>query len=183
MTTTFIRNSIRLMMLHIKRRDKLYFCFFILIAVSGFRLSATSQAAQLLDIRPHEAADECNAEVSQIRVTVNGVAYGGMLTIGLYDDPHHFLVKQGRKRHIRIPATDKQHIVCINLDRHGTYAVAAYHDQDADRKLKRRWNMLPDEPFGLSNNPQPVMGLPKFSDSAFTTQGLGADITINLNQP
>lgn len=171
------------MILNRKGRVKLYFFHVILISALGFALSAISQAAQLLDIRPHEAADECNAEISQIRVTVNGVAYGGMLTIGLYDDPHHFLVKQGRKRHIRIPATDEQHVVCIDLDKHGTYAVAAYHDQDADRKLKRRWNMLPGEPFGLSNNPQPVMGLPKFSDSAFTTKGLGADITINLNQP
>lgn len=171
------------MILNSKVRVRLYFFHVILISALGFALSAISQAAQLLDIRPHEAADECNAEISQIRVTVNGVAYGGMLTIGLYDDPHHFLVKQGRKRHIRIPATDEQHVVCINLDKHGTYAVAAYHDQDADRKLKRRWNMLPGEPFGLSNNPQPVMGLPKFSDSAFTTKGLGADITINLNQP
>jgi uncharacterized protein (DUF2141 family) len=171
------------MILHIKIRSKLFFFLVIIIFALTPALSAISQAAQLLDIRPHEAADECNAEISQIRVTVNGVAYGGMLTVGLYDDPHHFLVKQGRKRHIRVPATEEQHIVCINLDKHGTYAVAAYHDIDADRKLKRRWNMLPGEPFGLSNNPQPVMGLPKFSDSAFTTRELGADIIINLNQP
>jgi len=171
------------MILDIKIESKLYFFLVIIISASTFTLPAISQAVQLLDIRSHEAADECNAEISQIRVTVNGVSYGGILTVGLYDDPHHFLVKQGRKRHIRIPATEEQHIVCINLDNHGTYAVAAYHDLDADRKLKRRWNMLPGEPFGLSNNPQPVMGLPKFSDSAFTTRGLGADITINLNQP
>ncbi|MCB1984807.1 MAG: DUF2141 domain-containing protein [Burkholderiales bacterium] len=140
-------------------------------------------AAQQLDIRPHEAADECNQNISQIRVTVNGVTYGGILTVGLYDDPNHFLMKHGRKRHVRIPATEAQHTVCFNLDRHGTYAVSAYHDKDADRKLKRLWNLLPGEPFGLSNNPEPVIGFPKFSDSAFTTEELGADIIINLHQP
>ncbi len=171
------------MIFHIKIHSKLYLFLVIMIFALTSTLSARSQAAQLLDIRPHEAADECNAEISQIRVTVNGVAYGGMLTVGLYDDPHHFLVKQGRKRRIRIPATEEQHIVCVTLDKHGTYAVAAYHDQDADRKLKRRGNMLPGEPFGLSNNPEPVVGMPRFSDSAFTTKGLGADIIINLNQP
>ena len=171
------------MALFINRQKTLHYCLATVFLVLSFTISATSQAAQLLDIRSDEAADDCNPEISQIRVTVNGVGYGGILTVGLYDDPHHFLVKQGRKRRIRIPATDEQHIVCFSLDKHGTYAVAAYHDKDADRKLKRRWNMLPGEPFGLSNNPKPVIGFPKFSDSAFTTEGLGADIIINLHQP
>lgn len=149
----------------------------------GFFMPTTAHAAQLLDIRPHEAADECDSETSQIRVTVNGVGYGGILTIGLYDDPNHFLMRQGRKKRIRVPAIDEQHIVCFNLDQQGTYAVAAYHDIDADRKLKRLWNFLPGEPFGLSNNPKPEIGFPKFSDSAFTTDERGADIIINLHHP
>ena len=154
-----------------------------LAGILFFGLVIVSEAAQQLEIRPYEVADECNPDISQIRVTVNGVSYGGMLTVGLYDDPNHFLIKQGRKRHIRVPATDEQHIVCFNLNQHGTYAVSAYHDKDADRKLKRLWNLLPGEPFGLSNNPEPVMGFPKFSDSAFTTEGLGVDIIINLHKP
>ncbi len=146
-------------------------------------LAAPIHAAQQLDIRPYEAPDECNTEVKQVRVTVNGVSFGGILTVGLYDDPNHFLFKQGRKQRIRVPATDGHHIVCFNLDQHGTYAVAAYHDIDANRKLKRRWNLLPGEPFGLSNNPEQYMGFPKFSDSAFTTEGMGVDISIDLVQP
>ena len=154
--------------------------FFVVLS---FMAAIEAKAVQLLDIRPHEATDECNPEISQVRVTVNGVGYGGILTVGLYDDPNHFLFKQGRKKRIRIPATEKQHTVCFNMDEHGTYAVAAYHDRDADRKLKRRWNLLPGEPFGLSNNPELAIGFPKFSDSAFTTEGLGADIIIDLIQP
>ncbi len=171
------------MALFINPQKTLHYCFAIVFLALSFTLSATSQAAQLLDIRSDEAADNCNPEISQIRVTINGVGYGGILTVGLYDNPHHFLVKQGRKRQVRIPATDDQHIVCFSLNKHGTYAVAAYHDKDADRKLKRLWNMLPGEPFGLSNNPAPVIGFPKFRDSAFTTEGLGADIIINLHHP
>jgi uncharacterized protein (DUF2141 family) len=144
---------------------------------------ASAYAAQQLDIRPYEASDECDTQVMQIRVTVNGVSFGGILTVGLYDDPDHFLFKQGRKQRIRVPATDEQHTVCFNLDKHGTYAVAAFHDIDANRKLKRRWNLLPGEPFGLSNNPEQFMGLPKFNDSAFTTERMGADISIDLVQP
>lgn len=166
-----------------KSTYKLKFSFLIVVLLLTEATVLVSEAAQQLDIRPYEAGDECNPNISQVRVTVDGVGYGGILTVGLYDDPNHFLVKQGRKRRIRIPATDEQHTVCFNLDQHGTYAVAAYHDKDANRKLKRRWNLLPGEPFGLSNNPEPVLGFPKFSDSAFATEGLGTDIIIKLRQP
>ncbi len=138
---------------------------------------------QKLKIKPHEVPDQCNADSAQIRVTVNGVGSGGILNVGLYDGPDNFLEKKGRKRTVRIPATDEQHKVCMNLDQPGTYAVAVYHDRDADRKLKLRWNMLPGEPFGLSNNPEKPIGFPKFSDSAFITGELGADIVVNLKQP
>ncbi len=116
-------------------------------------------------------------------MTVNGVGSGGVLNVGLYDDPEHFLFKKGRKRTVRIPAAEGQQKVCIDLEQPGTYAVAAYHDIDANRKLKMRWNMLPGEPFGLSNNPEQHIGFPKFSESAFTTSSLGADIVIDLKQP
>ncbi|MCC8997605.1 MAG: DUF2141 domain-containing protein [Nitrosomonas sp.] len=153
------------------------------ILLFGFLLPTTGMSQKPL-IKPHEVPDQCNANTSQIRVTVNGVGSGGVLNVGLYNnDPDNFLFKKGRKRTVRIPATDEQHIVCMNLDQSGTYAVAVYHDKNADRKLKLRWNMMPDEPFGLSNNPENQTAFPKFSDSAFTTGKLGADIVVNLRQP
>ncbi len=114
---------------------------------------------------------------------MNNVGAGGVLNVELYDDPEHFLFKAGRKRKVRIPAAEGQQTVCMNLEQPGTYAVAAYHDIDGDRKLKKQWNMLPREPFGLSNNPGQQFGFPKFSDAAFTTGSLGADIVIDLKKP
>lgn len=147
-------------------------------------LASTSVlASEKLDIRSYEAADECSVEIPQIRVTVNDVGDGGILTVGLYDNPKHFLKKKGRKRRIRVPAAEGQHIICFNHEQPGTYAVAAYHDKDGNRKIKRRWNLMPAEPFGLSNNPEQHFGFPEFSDSAFVADELGADIVINLQDP
>lgn len=158
------------------------FTLILSTALIGLLLPSIS-LGEKLKIKPHEAPDQCNADSPQIRVTVNGVGYGGILNVGLYNDPDNFLEKKGRKRTVRIPATDEQHKICMNLDQPGTYAVAVYHDRDANRKLKLRWNMLPGEPFGLSNNPEKPIGFPKFSDSAFITGKLGADIVVNLKQP
>ena len=142
-----------------------------------------ASASQPFTIKPHEAPDVCNARIAQVRVTVNNVGAGGVLNVELYDDPEHFLFKEGRKRKVRIPAAEGQQRVCMNLEQPGTYAVAVYHDRDGDRKLKKHWNLLPREPFGLSNNPENHNGFPKFGDAAFTTGNLGADILIDLMQP
>ncbi|MBA3755799.1 MAG: DUF2141 domain-containing protein [Nitrosomonas sp.] len=154
-----------------------------LIFTLGLLISSQIHASEASRIMPHEAPDACNAEVAQIRVTVSNVGSDGVLNVELYDDPDNFLFKKGRKRKVRIPAAEGEQKVCMNLDQPGTYAVAVYHDRDGNRKLKKHWNLLPREPFGLSNNPGNPDGFPNFSDSAFTTGSLGADIVIDLKRP
>jgi len=109
----------------------------LLLALSLLSPIAT-QADETLNIRPQEAPDACNARSAQVRVTVNNMKAGGVLNVELYDDPDNFLFKKGRKRKVRIPAADGQQKVCMNLEQPGTYAVAVYHDIDANRKLKKR---------------------------------------------
>jgi uncharacterized protein (DUF2141 family) len=155
--------------------------YFFLI---GIIVSAFASASEQLDIRPYEAADPCDADSAQIKVTVNGVgSAGGILSVELYHDPDNFLNKKGRTRRIRIPATEEQHTVCFNLPQPGIYAIAAYHDEDGNRKLNKRWNMIPKEPFGLSNNPEQHFGFPEFSDAAFAVDRSDVDIIINLQAP
>ncbi len=145
--------------------------------------SANSHATELFAIKPHDHPDACNPDIPQIRVTVNGVTSEGVLNVELYDNPDHFLFKKGRVRKVRVPALETQQKVCMNLAQPGTYAVSVYQDMDGNRKLKKQWNQLPLEPFGLSNNPEQRFGFPRFRDSAFTTGRLGANIAIDLKQP
>ncbi|MBL8498137.1 DUF2141 domain-containing protein [Nitrosomonas sp. JL21] len=159
------------------------FCQVASLAMLSLFIAVHADATEpSFNIKPHEVSERCDAKVAQIRVTVNNVKAGGVLNVELYDDPEHFLFKKGRKRKVRVPAAQGQQIVCMNLDRPGTYAVAVYHDRDGDRKLKKQWNLVPSEPFGLSNNPDNPSSFPKFSDSAFTTNSQGADIVVNLRE-
>lgn len=154
-----------------------------IIFILALTISSAGHANELLDIRPHEASDECDGNISQVRVLVSNVGAGGILTVELYNDPENFLNKKGRLRRIRIAAEEQQHGVCFTLEQADTYAVVAYHDIDANRKLNKKWNMMPKEPFGLSMNPKLKFGFPKFKDSAFTTDASGADIEIKLIDP
>jgi len=108
----------------------------------------------VLEIYEFEAADICDLEKNQVRMTVTGLTGGGILTLELYNDPDHFLSKKGRVKRVRVPAQMDTQTVCMTYDRLGTYAVAGYHDVDGNRKLKKNMIKVPREPFALSNNPK-----------------------------
>ena len=135
----------------------------------------------VLDLRPGDAPDVCDANTPQIRVTVNGVWATGILAVEVYNDnTKDFLSSEGRIKRARVAAQADSQTVCINVPGAGTYAVASYHDVDGDRKLDRKWNFLPKEPFALSNDPKLKLRKPRHSEAAFTAGDLGADVTVNL---
>ncbi len=61
----------------------------------------------------------------------------------------------------------------------GTYAVAVVDDQNEDYKLNRNFLGIPQEGFGVSNNPTISIktGVPKFQDASFS---LKKNKTINI---
>jgi len=103
------------------------------------------------------------------------------MKLELYAEEDGFLEKKGRLRRVRVEALDGPQLICINVPSAGEYAIAGYHDLDGNRKLKKKWDFTPKEPYGLSNNPViKKRRFPKFRESAFDVPETGADITINL---
>ena len=134
-----------------------------------------------LELYPDDAGDACIAGAQQIRVTVHGVYHEGIMKLELYNDEEGFLQKKGRLRPIRVPAEDGPQTICINVDEPGRYAVSGYHDRDGDRKLDKKWNFTPKEPYGVSNNPKiKAKRMPKFEECAFDVPTNGTDIDIIL---
>ncbi|MEL7480754.1 MAG: DUF2141 domain-containing protein [Pseudomonadota bacterium] len=141
----------------------------------------TVSAAAALDLRPGDEADMCDPATPQIRATVNNVTAEGILLVEVYsDDASNFLEKEARLRRARVAAEDGTQVVCLNIDGPGRYAVASYHDIDGDRKLDKKWNRLPKEPFALSTNPRLKLRKPRFEEAAFDAGETGADIVLNL---
>ncbi len=133
-----------------------------------------------LKLYDRDAADKCMADRLQIRVLVTGVAEGGIMKLELFGEKD-FFKKSGKLRRIRVPAEDAPMLICIDLDAPGDYAVVGYHDKDGDRKLDKKWNFKPKEPYGLSNNPRiESLRLPKWEETRFSVPMEGRDIAINL---
>ena len=157
--------------------------FVALSSLAIAQLAAAGTPAPSLDIRPYESSAECGASDMQIEVVVNGVTPVGILTVELYTpSKRDFLKKASRLHRIRVPAADGQQTVCFDIPEAGSYAIAAYHDQDADRDLDQKWNRMPAEPFALSNGKKLGFGFPKFEDAAFSVDSHGGRVVLNLRK-
>lgn len=119
------------------------------------------------------------ADGDSLTVHLNGLKNAqGNVRIGLYANPATFrkeskamLIKQIQA----IPG--KMDIQFTDLP-HGRYAIMAYHDEDANGELNRRFGMFPTEGYGLSNNPQ-ISGPPAFDECAFEVAGT-TEISIDI---
>lgn len=130
----------------------------------------------------HEA---CKAGETPIIVQVTGVRTSeGFITGQLHDDnPSAWLVGKRRVDRERWTALEGTTELCFPAPSPGTYALAVYHDRNANRKLDKTLLGLPDEPFGLSNNPVVSLGPPPHEDVAFEVPEGGVTITVQLKEP
>ncbi len=65
----------------------------------------------------------------------------------------------------------------------GRYAVAAFHDEDGDRKLKTVLG-IPREGYGFSNDARPgTFGPPKFAAAAFDFDGTATRVKVRIHYP
>lgn len=61
--------------------------------------------------------------------------------------------------------------------KYGTYAVTLFQDENGDKKLNTNFIGIPQEGFGISNNPPVGNSAPKFSNASFP---ITKDTTIRI---
>ena len=118
-----------------------------------------------------------------IKVVTEGVRNGsGLVAITLYaDDSSRFLVHHGSLYVGRAPATQGTTETCIFVPRPGIYALAIYHDENANQKFDRTGLGLPAEGYGFSNNPRIFVAKPSFNSVKFTARAGETVVHVRLN--
>ena len=133
---------------------------------------------------PASAASDCTGPASSTRLLVgveNVRSSDGLIAVSLYiDERRKFLAKRGALYVGRVPARRGRTDVCIHVPRPGIYALAVYHDADADRSFDRTSIGLPDEGFGFSNNPRTFLGMPNFSGVRLSVPRSGTRTMVRL---
>ncbi|MEW6415745.1 MAG: DUF2141 domain-containing protein [Pseudomonadota bacterium] len=120
-----------------------------------------------------------SAEAATLSVELDGVRPGGgALTVLLFDRTAGF--PKETKASARHVLSAGQTTLALDGLTPGTYAVMAYHDENANGELDRFLGMIPKEGWGLSNNPV-VSGKPAFRDAAIVLPESGTTVTIKLN--
>ena len=65
----------------------------------------------------------------------------------------------------------------------GLHAVSVLHDENNNGKLDTNFLGIPREGVGMSNNPPPRRGPPRFAEAAFRLPPQGGEIVVNLVYP
>jgi len=105
-----------------------------------------------------------------IEVSMSGFeSNDGKAMVGLFVKEETFL----RKPEIILSSkiiNNKSEVIFTDIP-DGVYAISVYHDENDNDKLDLIMGMLPKEDNGTSNNPNTVLGPPKWKDSIFEVKG------------
>jgi uncharacterized protein (DUF2141 family) len=109
------------------------------------------------------------ASAARIIVTIDGLhSAQGTVFIGLYASPTKFLNGNQSDAMRRVRASTGPITVVFDNLPPGTYAVGAYHDENANDHLDTNLIGLPVEGYALSNGVRAVFSKPNFYEAAFT---------------
>ncbi|WGL16836.1 DUF2141 domain-containing protein [Microbulbifer bruguierae] len=123
------------------------------------------------------------AETSSLTLTVKNIqSTTGNLFINVFDSKETFLGDtKVLSKEVVLEGLLKDGAAVVELELpYGTYAIAVYHDDNANGKLDHGFFGIPSEPMGLSNNHVPKFGPPKFAKAAMEVAEPQQVTTIEL---
>lgn len=136
---------------------------------------------------PAAAPQGCTgpASATWLNVRVDGVRNAaGIMAVTLYEDnSSKFLARHGSLYVGRVDARAGTTRVCIYVPKPGVYALAVYHDENANRTFDRTGLGLPAEGYGFSNNPSTIAGLPSFRSVRLNVAKAGLATQVQLKYP
>lgn len=153
------------------------------IAATLATSSASAAADRAKSATPPPASHvSCKGAPNEIRVVVRNVKKNqGLITADLFrNDELAFLKKEGRVGRVRVAAKSPVTVFCIAAPTAALHALALYQDKDANLKFDKNSLGLPNEPYGVSNNPKMRFGPPKIGEALFPVAADGAIIEIGL---
>ncbi|HVA79611.1 MAG TPA: DUF2141 domain-containing protein [Candidatus Binataceae bacterium] len=149
---------------------------------SRLRMSAIAIAALgAIASAPIAARAADSASPSQIRVHFLGCPNAkGKVKCALYNSADGFPTDRKKiMRSAAIPVIVDRG-VCVFKDLPpGTYAVAAFQDEDGTGEMRKNLIGIPQEVYGFSNDARNMLSAPSFDQAAFQYPGGDLDITIH----
>lgn len=104
----------------------------------------------------------------------------GLIRIGVFKTEDDYKKKINQIRKGSYPAVDDTLTVTYNQVTAGYYAIILFHDINENDRNDSNAIGIPQEPFGLSNNIVPGVGLPAFSKTRFEVKDKAVSVEVKL---
>jgi len=122
------------------------------------------------------------ANATELKVHVTNLQSGnGTVYFAVYDKPETFPKRTGKLVGTKLPAKSNGVVAVFSDLKPGTYAVAIYHDENANGKFDQGFLGIPLEGYAFSNNAPVFLGPPDFEDAAVKINGKSTAITIKMD--
>ncbi len=105
----------------------------------------------------------------------------GDVHVAVYDRPETFPDGEAMAAETVLPATTSGVMAAFAGLAPGAYAVAVYHDENANHDFDRGMFGIPLEGYAFSNGATVFLGPPDFAEAAVRLGSDGAEITIEMN--
>src|SRR5260370_10769645 len=139
-----------------------------------FRASFFATAATLILIAGPASA-------ARIIVTIDGLhSAQGTVFVGLYAPPSKFLNGNQNDAMRKVPASTGPITVAFDNLPPGTYAVGAYHDENANDHLDTDFIGLPIEGYALSNGVRAILSKPPFQQAPLTVGAEDKPVALHI---
>jgi uncharacterized protein (DUF2141 family) len=124
------------------------------------------------------------SSLALLTVTITGLRdRHGQVVISLFNKAEGFPQKAAlatRKIDLSKVARLTPLVITFKSLKPGSYAVTAYHDENKNNRLDSNFLGIPQEDWGMSNNPRPWR-MPRFDEARFDLKAPGKTITIPLS--
>jgi uncharacterized protein (DUF2141 family) len=119
-----------------------------------------------------------------INVVVSGLRNNnGTVRCGLFNSAATF-PKDGQEFMGAVATPSNQQATCtFNSVPPDTYAVAYFHAENGETKLKTGLFGQPEQGYGFSRNATGTMGPPSFNDAAYSYSGGTVTFPVNITYP
>lgn len=129
----------------------------------------------------HAPAPAVAPNTATLTVKVENVSPRGgnaclaLFTAANYDDDDHPTLSR------TVAADPEGNTIVIKGLKPGHYAIKMMQDINKNGAFDTSWLGLPEEPYGFSNNAEPVFGEPSFARTQFAVKAGANTITIKLS--
>ena len=127
-------------------------------------------------------SESATASNSNLTVMINGLRnQKGRICLSLFSRSEGFPSKSDRAVASQcIRSNEASRGATFENLNPGSYAIAVFHDANADGKLNTGFLGIPKEGFGFSRNPRIGIGAPRFADAALRLTSQNTQVQIQL---